>query len=142
MRTFILTIAAIACFSGIASAQSSQSSSSNKPPQEPTVDSRNAIIDPILTSEQINKLPIRKFIRRPQITLQRALKIAETYVRKGKINLSKYFLLEARLIPYGSGNNDKDFRWFFQWVSDNGTIIHRLEILVSMDGKVSRLPVM
>jgi hypothetical protein len=96
--------------------------------------------DPTVTSRQIEKFPVMR--RKPRITLRRALKIAETYAKREKINLSPYFLLEARMIQYGGENNAQEIRWFFRWVNENGTTGNDLEITVSMTGKASRLPSM
>jgi len=57
IRTIILSVAAISCFSCIMFAQSSQPSSSNQNSQDPNVDSQRAIVDPTLTQEQITELP-------------------------------------------------------------------------------------
>src|SRR5256885_13218469 len=89
--------------------------------------------DPIVTSKQIENLPVMR--SKPRITLQRALKIAESYVKHEKLNLSSYFLLEARMIEYGDKNNAKEVRWFFRWANENGSAGNDLEITVSMDGK-------
>jgi hypothetical protein len=96
--------------------------------------------DPIVTSKQIENLPAMRV--RPRITLQRALKIAESYAKKEKINLSSYFLLEARMIQYGGENNAKEVRWFFRWANESSSTGNNLEITVSMDGKPARLPSM
>jgi hypothetical protein len=96
--------------------------------------------DPIVTSKQIENLPIMRV--KPRITLQRALKIADSYAKKEKINLSPYFLLEARMIQYGGENSAKEVRWYFHWANDSGSTGNDLEITVSMGGKAARLPSM
>jgi len=140
MRTLILSVAAITCFGSILFAQSSQPSSSSQNSQDTKVDSQSAIVDPILTPEQINKLPSIKV--KPQLTLHRALKIAERYAQKERFNLSSYFLLEARMVQYGSEQNAKELRWFFRWVNETGAMGDYIEITVSMKGKATRLPSM
>jgi hypothetical protein len=136
MRTVLLALTTVACLSGVTFAQSSQPSPSSRPSQDPKVNSQNASVDPILTQDQLNKLPVNK--RKPRITLQNALKIAEGFSRKEKIDLSTYFLLEARMIQYGAGQKAKEPRWFFLWVTATG-IGGDIEITVSMEGKASRL---
>jgi hypothetical protein len=87
-------------------------------------------------------LPLGKRSIRPQLTLQQALKLAESYIEKEKIDISSYFLREARMIQYGEEKDVKDHRWFFWWANENGAIGDYVEITVSMEGKVTRLPSM
>jgi len=101
-----------------------QSTETNQKTQEPTV-----------LNPQMTDLPLLRRSFRPKLTLQRALKIAEAYLRKERINISHYFLFEARLIQYGSGKEMKEPRWFFVWVNDSGGMGNQIEISVSMDGK-------
>ena len=82
----------------------------------------------------------RKF--RPKLTLQSALKIAEDYIEKERVDVSRYFLSEVRMIQYGSEKDVKEPRWFFVWVNESGGIGNQIEISVSMDGQVGRHPTM
>ena len=128
-RVFPLLI--IICMSGLAVTQSKHAAASNQTPQE-----RPAI------SSQIAELPTIKRGFRPRLSLQQALKLAESYIEKEKIEISSYFLLEARMIQYGSEKNKKEPRWFFWWVNEKGAMGDYVEITVSMEGEVSRLPSM
>jgi hypothetical protein len=127
MRTLFLTLAMFASLNINTFAQSSRA---------PEIVHQ----DPIVTSKQIENLPVARV--KPRITLQRALKIAGNYAKKEKINLSSYFLLEARMIRYGGPNNVKEVRWVFRWANENSSTGDNLEITVSMDGKPTRLPSM
>lgn len=85
-------------------------------------------------------LPKRGFIpKRPRVTMQRALKLAESYIAKEKIDISPYYLYQATRIFYG----DKESRescWFFWWVNGNGAPGAYVEIIVSTEtGNVRRL---
>lgn len=61
---------------------------------------------------------------------------------KKKIDISHYYLLEARHILYGTKDN-QDPSWFFWWVNEKGVIGDYVEIIVSIKtGSVRRLPLM
>jgi hypothetical protein len=87
-------------------------------------------------------LPIANRSFRPALTLQQALRLAERYIEKEKIKISPYYLSEARMIQYGGDKDVKEPRWYFWWVNENGAMGNYVEITVSMDGKVMRLPSM
>jgi len=74
--------------------------------------------------------------------MERALQIAENYAKREKIDLSHYFLYEAKLISYGSEESKKESRWFFWWVSEDGALGKYVQLTVTMDGKVSIIPSM
>jgi hypothetical protein len=93
---------------------------------------------PVIIQKDISELPINGVNRKPKITLQDGLKIAERYAKKQKINLSGYFLLEARMIWYGGKDDPKEPRWSFHWVGANKPMGVELWIDVSMEGKPSR----
>lgn len=61
-----------------------------------------------ITPRQILELPSRD--KAPEMSLPRALKIAETFIRKQKISISSCYLFEARLI---SEQTSKKSRWVF-----------------------------
>jgi len=88
------------------------------------------------------ELPLAKRGFRPRLTLQQALKLAEGYIEKEKIEIASYFLLEARMIQYGGEKDVKEPRWFFWWINDNGAMGDYVQITVSMEGQVSRHPSM
>ena len=140
VRTLVLLAVTVACFSSVTLAQSNQASPANQNYQEPKVDSQKKIVDPVITQEQINKLPV--VTRGPRVTLQHALKIAESFAKREKIKLSGYFLLEVRMIQYGGERDVREARWFFRWIVAKGPLGDDVEITVSMEGKASRLPSM
>lgn len=90
--------------------------------------------DPILTNQILEDAPFM----RPEITLQKALRIAESSLRKS-FGLDRYFLQEAKL-SY-SREATKEPYWYFKWVrwgvrqSENVPV----EIGVSMKGEASFL---
>lgn len=97
---------------------------------------------PSITPRQIADLPLPKRGYRPGLTLQKALKIADGYIRKERIDISHYYLVEVKHILYGSKDN-QDPSWCFWWVNENGAIGDYVEIIVSIrTGSVMRLPSM
>ena len=90
------------------------------------------------SGRQIIELPLSKRGLRPKISLQEALKLAESYIKREKIDASSYYLLEARMIQYGGDKDLKEPRWFFLWVHENGSLGNHIEITISMDGKAAR----
>ena len=95
------------------------------------------------THDQTVGLPLLKRGFKPKLTLQQALKIAEHYIVNEKIDLSSYFLLEAKFILYGE--DVKDPRWFFVWSSSGqAKLLHGVdfELTVNMEGKVNIIPSM
>ena len=91
--------------------------------------------DPTITSQQIEKLPVAR--TRPRITFQRALKIAESYRKRKRINLRSYFLVEGRMIQ-SDDNKIKEPHWYFRWVNQEASILD-VEIIVSLRGMAERL---
>jgi hypothetical protein len=77
-------------------------------------------------------LPLDK---RPQVTLQKAIALAENYIMQEKINISDYNLLLAKPNPYKSEG------WLLRWVKvykeESGT--EYIEIVISMEGKASQI---
>ena len=118
-------------FSPISLAQSSQ-----QPKPEPTP-------GPTITPKQIVDLPLpERGFHRPSLTLQQALKIADSYIVKEKIDISRYYLYEAKHILYG-GKDNQEPSWFFWWVNENDVIGDYVEIVVSIKTRsVRRLPSM
>src|SRR5437660_2432581 len=98
---------------------------------------------PSITQKQITDLHLpRRGSYRPSLTLQNGLKIADGYIVKEKIDISHYYLLEAKFILYGSKNNQEP-SWFFWWVNENGVIGDYVEIVVSIKtGSVRQIPSM
>jgi hypothetical protein len=96
---------------------------------------------PAVTEQSITELhPTRSNPRRPEVTLPRALKIAEEYVKKQRINTSSYFLAEVKLIPAGRGVGEP--YWWLMWVGISKPLGDYIEISVSMRGKAYRVPSM
>ncbi len=104
---------------------------SNQPPKS---DPEQSIM-----RKQIGELRPAKRSFRPSLTLQNALKVAEDYIVKEKIDLSPYYLLEAKYILYGSKDNQEP-GWRFWWVNEDGALGDYVEIVVSIkSGKARRL---
>lgn len=131
MRRVLLSMAVVTCLTGVAFAQSNQA-----PAQGGNLQGRS------IAAKQIADLPAPNRSFKPRITLQEALRLAEAHIEKEKINISPYFLLEARMIQYGGEKGGKEPRWFFLWVNENGAIGDHVEITVSMEGKTARHPSM
>jgi hypothetical protein len=92
--------------------------------------------------QRIVDLPLSQRNFRPKLTLQRALKLAESYVAKEKIDLSRYYLYQAKYTLYG-GKDKQEPCWFFRWINEDGALGNYVGIIVSIDsGNVSRLPSM
>ena len=85
-----------------------------------------------ITRRQLLELPPTD--KAPQLPLQRALKIAESFIKREKINISSCYLFEAKWIQE---EFDKEPNWRFWWVCIrvNETATNDLRITVSMNGK-------
>ena len=124
----VLTILFVLSVNTISLAQANQQS---EPMREASV-----------TQQRIVDLPLTKRNFRPKLTLQRALKLAESYAAKEKIDLSRYYLYQAKYILYG-GKDRQEPCWFFWWVNEDGALGNYVEIIVSIDsGNANRLPSM
>jgi hypothetical protein len=88
--------------------------------------------DPLLTAKEVEDAPFLK----PQITLQSALKLAESGLTR-KADLRSYFLQEARLSYSKEGIPEPI--WRFKWVKWGVRQSQNLplEVTVSMSGVVS-----
>jgi hypothetical protein len=95
--------------------------------KQPEPDSTTQLGNPITVS-QILSLPKRD--APPRINLKRALKIAEDFIRKEKINISSCYLFEAKWVSDQLGAEPS---WHFWWVNVRGS--KDVRITVSMDGK-------
>lgn len=95
----------------------------------------DGISDPIFTGKMLEDLPFIK----PEITLQRALVLAEISLKK-KIDLRPYFLQEAKL-SYSQKNGIRPC-WYFKWAKwgVKQPANEPLEVNVLMDGSVSLVP--
>jgi hypothetical protein len=124
----VLALMTILFLSALASGQSNEA---NQKPKDQSILNR-----------QIHELPAPQRNFRPRLTLQQALKLAEAYAEKEKIDMPRYYLLAARMIQYGGEKQVKEPRWFFLWASESGEMGNNIEISVSMEGKITRHPSM
>ena len=88
-----------------------------------------------ISKREILELPRRD--SSPRITLRRALKIADAFIRKEKIDVSSCYLFQAKLV-----SDDKERSWRFWWVSvrrRNASMNDDVRIIVGMDGKAQLL---
>jgi hypothetical protein len=89
-----------------------------------------------ITREDVLALPRRDVA--PSLTLQRALKIAEAFLKKERLNISSCYLFEARWVSYNT--NPESGAWEFWWVNTkHGS--DDIRIAVPLDGKPKRLPI-
>ncbi len=137
MKNF-LTVLLVIFLNSILFAQTNQPSSSEPTKQEPSLEQKQKSE----TQNQIVLLPTGKRKFRPKISLQRALKLAESYIEKEKIDISSFYLYQAKYILYGSKENRKP-AWHLWWVNEDGALGNYVEILVFIDtGSVGQLPSM
>jgi len=130
MKIF-LTILLVTFLNNTLFAQTNQPSSSKPTKQESP-----------LEQNQIVLLPTTKRKFRPKVNLQRALKLAESYIEKEKIDISSFYLYQAKYILYGSKENQQP-AWHLWWVNEDGAVGNYVEILVLINTEsVSRLPSM
>jgi hypothetical protein len=74
----------------------------------------------------------------PGLTLQRALKIAEAFMKKERLGISSRYLFEARWVSYDTA--PESGAWEFWWVSTRyGS--DDVRIAVSLNGRPRRLPI-
>ena len=104
--------------------------------QESQTKPNQSSLPPPITERQILDLP-RPQPKQPKITLQQALKIAESYIKKEKIDISSYYLFEARWMLYGT--DVKEPRWHFWWVNVDGALGNYVQLTVSMDRRAQLL---
>jgi hypothetical protein len=88
-----------------------------------------------ITRAQILSLPRRDAA--PPLTLQRALRIAERFTKKQKLDLSSAYLFEAKWVPYDT--TPVTGAWHFLWVSTKHSKPD-VRIAVGVDGKAKLLP--
>src|SRR5258707_15398852 len=83
------------------------------------------------TSQQkAGDLPLGERHSRPKLSLESALRIAQTFVQKQHSDSSSYWLFDAHFILYGG---EKTSCWAFTWLNDSNG--RALGSVVSMDGK-------
>ena len=94
-----------------------------------------------VSKEVISELPRGPFNLRPKVTLQEALKKAEQFVKKHKIDVSKYYLAGVTSFMYGGEDQKKEVVWQFGWMNERGAIGDYRTILVSQEnGAVWQIP--
>ena len=129
MKT-LLTVLLVIFMNGILLAQTNQPSDSKT--KKPALEK----------GQQLENFQIGKQKFKPKISLQQALKVAEDYVAKEKIDVSGFYLYQARYIMYGAKENQQP-AWLFSWVNENNALGNYIEIAVSIEtGSASRIPSM
>ena len=124
----VLTVLMTVLFSTVTLAQTDQ-----QPKPEPTSPEKS------ITHPQVSELPVAKGYR-PKLTMQRALGLAEGYIKKQKMDISPYYLQEGKFILYGNKDNQVP-SWSFSWVNENGALGDYVNIIVSIEtGNAMRLP--
>lgn len=104
-------------------------------PQSSQANSQKEISNRQTVSLPLNRIPAKP----PAITLQKALKISESYIEENSIDISPYYLREIRLISADPDKGVKESYWWFWWVKPNGAAGDYFELGISMDGKVRRI---
>ena len=67
----------------------------------------------------------------------------EEYIKKQKIDTAPYYLTAAQLIrPDPQKNAIKEPYWLLQWFKAGETLPQDMHFMVTMEGKVSRVPSM
>ena len=83
-----------------------------------------------ITRDDILALPRRDVA--PRLTLQRALKIAETFVKRKRLDISSCYLFEARWVSYNL--TPESGAWEFWWVNIKRNS-RDIRIAVAVNGK-------
>lgn len=92
--------------------------------------------------DQIVNLPSSNKKSRPKITLQRALKLAEKYLEKEKIDVSSFYLYQAKFIIYRD-SGQKQPAWHFWWLNETGGVGNYVQIVVLINSEnVMQIPSM
>lgn len=127
MRIILVAVAAL-CLSAAALGQTTPSPTPTRPPEGPHI-----------TGPGITELPTLRSLK-PKITLQKALKLAESYMKREKIKTSSHYLSEARIILFDGRLDARALRWLFVWASNSGLPVLNIQVTVSMSGKAVKLP--
>lgn len=107
--------------------------------QSPTTDTRGKS-----SPQTIAELPrVSSASLPPAITLLRALKMAESYAKKQKVDMSKHYLVEAKYTFVElEGRQVSCWRIRWQEKGSSNLIGYDLEIYVFMNGRVWLPPIM
>lgn len=97
--------------------------------------------DKPVVNTRVVDLPLggRRFAPPKLPTLRQALKKAEASIRKAKIDASRYYLEEAKIIYAPEPGQT---HWSFRWMNDRGVIGDYILIQVFKDGGVRHTPSM
>jgi len=90
---------------------------------------------------QITELPKSKINFKPKLPMQKAFKLMEKFIKKQKIDTSKYYLSSVKMFQYGE-KKDKKPMWLFAWGHETGALGNYLHIIIDMDGNAGQLPTM
>ena len=96
-----------------------------------------------ISTQKADNLPLGERHKRPKLSLERALRIAQTFVQKQQSDSSSFWLVEARFVLYGGDSmpdEEKTPCWTFRWLNDRDG--RAIDIVVSMDGKPMDTPSM
>lgn len=96
-----------------------------------------------ISQQKAGDLPLGERHSRPTLSLESALRIAQTFVQKQQSDSSSYWLFDAHFILYGRENipaEEKHPCWAFRWLNDSDG--RAIDIVVSMDGKPMETPKM
>lgn len=116
-------------------AQTNQISDSKRTKQEFSLRQTPEIRDQIL-------FPNNKKKFRPKLTLQRALQLAENYIEKEKIDISSFYLYQAKFIMFG-GEEQKQPAWHFWWLNEKTAVGDYVQLVVLINtGSVQKIPSM
>ena len=89
-------------------------------------------------------IPVKRgeAFKRPKISMQRALEMAEDYIRKENIDIAPYYLREAKLVYPDPQRAPQEKYWWFWWMNETGVFGDYVEVGVAMDGRIWRIPSM
>jgi hypothetical protein len=87
-----------------------------------------------------DNIPVTRtiFYKRPEITMQRALQLADDYIEREKIDIAPYYLTDVRLVNPRMEKDAKQLYWLLHWVKADETFARDIHLYVLMDGTVIR----
>ena len=88
---------------------------------------------------QITELPKSKINFKPKLPMQKAFKLMKKFIKKQKIDTSKYYLSSVTMFQYG-GKKSKKPMWLFAWGHESGALGNYLHIIIDMDGNARATP--
>jgi hypothetical protein len=84
-----------------------------------------------ITREALLELPRRDIA--PSLSLREALKVAEKFIKRQKLDISSCYLFEVKLVEEKTGGMDP--KWNFWWVRMRGGEGKDIRIIVTMEGE-------